>query len=62
MQEKKTKTETYYLKSENKGQIKNQYFQKLLKSTGFNCDPDKIRTCNLLIRSQMRYPIAPQGL
>ena len=25
-------------------------------------DPDKIRTCNLLIRSQMRYPVAPQGL
>jgi hypothetical protein len=26
MQEKKTKTETYYLKNENNGQIKNQYF------------------------------------
>ncbi len=25
-------------------------------------DPDKIRTCNLLIRSQMRYPVAPQDL
>ena len=24
-------------------------------------DPDKIRTCNLLIRSEMRYPVAPQG-
>ena len=25
-------------------------------------DPDKIRTCNLLIRSEMRYPVAPRGL
>ena len=26
------------------------------------CDPDKIRTCNLLIRNQVRYPVAPRGL
>ena len=27
----------------------------------FVCDPDKIRTCNLLIRNQVRYPVAPRG-
>ena len=32
-----------------------------IDSKGFTCDPDKIRTCNLLIRNQVRYPIAPQS-
>ena len=26
------------------------------------CDPDRIQTCNLLIRSQMLYSVEPRGL
>ena len=28
----------------------------------FFCDPDRIQTCNLLIRSQMLYSVEPRGL
>ncbi len=27
-----------------------------------NCDPDRIQTCNLLIRSQMLYSVKLRGL
>ena len=33
------------------------------KSLGISlCDPDRIQTCNLLIRSQMLYSVEPRGL
>ena len=28
---------------------------------GFMCDLDRIQTCNLLSRNQMRYSVAPRG-
>ncbi len=28
----------------------------------FICDLDRIQTCNLLSRNQMRYSVAPRGL
>ena len=35
---------------------------KIVKLTMLFCDLDKIQTCNLLSRNQVRYSVAPRGL
>lgn len=34
----------------------------MLESTGYTSDHDRIQTCNLLSRNQVRYSVAPHGL
>ena len=41
---------------------KNQHSQKSFESIGFSSDLDRIQTCNLLSRNQVRYSVAPRGL
>ena len=37
------------------------YAKKVLKFQDFFCDPNRIQTCNLLIRSQMLYSVKLWG-
>lgn len=42
--------------------VKKKHSPKIIdKCLIFNCDPDRIQTCNLLIRSQMLYSVKLRG-
>lgn len=40
-----------------KADIEREIKKAITKVTAFKCTPDKIRTCNRLIRSQVLYPV-----